>query len=79
MQDRTAIRTSRAVAAALYAQSSTRRGAAASAEGHAGLLALHHGRLEALRREQQQLMRRRQAERQLDAVRNAYAAASFAA
>jgi len=82
MQDRTATRTSRAVAVALYAQSATRRGAAASAEGQAGLLMLHEGRLEALRREHQRMLRRRQAEQQLEhleTVKSTYASYAMAA
>lgn len=82
MQHTTTQITSRAVATVIYVQHAARRGAAATAECRSGLLSLHQGRLEVLRREREQLLRARHNEmqaRRLESVRNAYAAASFAA
>ncbi len=82
MQDRTAHGIGSNVVVALMVQHNVRRGAAASAEARTGLMSLHQGTIEALRRTQREIARRRAevtlAER-LTTVREAYAAASLAA
>jgi hypothetical protein len=78
----TADRTTRTVALALAAQHNARRGAAASAEARTGLSMLHQGMIEALRRQQRELARRRIAAARslrIDGVRMAYASASASA
>lgn len=73
---------SRNVRLALLAQLHVRRGAAASAECRAGILALHQGTIDALRRERDALIRRRVATTRslrMQGVRQAYAAVAVAA
>lgn len=81
MQNSTTQRISRPVFLELVAQRNARRGAASTAEAATGLLSLHEGRLQALRRTQRALARRRSAAARsirIDGVRQAYAAAKAA-